>query len=334
MPQKRHSQSTKGGSNTKKAKNKVESKQRSNLSAQDIQDVTLSVIKTLKEQGLVNMSGNAGSEGQISDFTAYNDNLSEASCSSRQYNASGDTEIEFRPVNVASGVLRDLSGGSHFDYSEAIPNVNSCIFKEKSITRSIPGQIRDKIVNNEFIDLSILLPGNRHKSGGAQDRDSAKRFQIRKIEDWTNAFLVYSAIYATRYPESGAALFAYMANIRFLASSVDSLSWLHYDIDFRQARESEPISWAVIDNDLWLKAMVAPRPFRKGGSQQGDSGAPEVRKSGECWAKEKFGSCTKRFCNFKHTCSKCAGEHRGAGCENSIRNGPKNNGTSDATNPN
>ena len=59
---------------------------------------------------LVNMSGNARSEGQTSDFTAYNDNLSEASCSSRQYDASGDTEIEFRPVNVASGVLRDLSG--------------------------------------------------------------------------------------------------------------------------------------------------------------------------------------------------------------------------------
>ena len=135
--------------------------------------------------------------------------------------------------------------------------------------------------------------------------------------------------YATKYPESGAALFAYMANIRCLASSIDtcSLSWLHYDIDFRQARESEYISWAVIDNDLCLKAMVAPRPFRKGGSQQGDSWAPEVIKTGECWAKEKFGSCTKHFCNFKHTCSKCAGEHKGACCGKNIRNGSKNNGT-------
>ena len=61
---------------------------------------------------------------------------------------------------------------------------------------------------------------------------------------------MYSAIYDTRYPEAGSGLFAYMANIRFLASSVDSLSWLNYDIDFRQARESEPIGWAIIYNDL------------------------------------------------------------------------------------
>ena len=120
-----------------------------------------------------------------------------------------------------------------------------------------------------------------------------------------------------------------MVNIKFLASSVDtcSQSWLHYDIDFRQTREPEPISWAVIDNELWLKAMVVPWSFRKGGSQQGDSGAPEVRKSGECWAKEKFGSCTKRFCNLKHTYSKCASEHKGAGCGNNIRNRSKNNDT-------
>ena len=120
------------------------------------------------------------------------------------------------------------------------PVVSPCIFKKKSITQSIPGHIRDKIINNEFVDLSILLPGNRHKAAGGNDRDYQKKFQIRKIEDWTNSFLVYSAIYDTRYPEAGSGLFAYMANIRFLASSVDSLSWLNYDIDFRQARGQNP----------------------------------------------------------------------------------------------
>ena len=105
-----------------------------------------------------------------------------------EYDATGDVEIEFRPVDVASGVLRDLSGGSHFDYSEAIPNVNSCIFKEKSITGSIPGQIRDIIVNNELIDISILLPGNRHKMGhkvGHKIEKVLKDFKIGKFR--TNA---------------------------------------------------------------------------------------------------------------------------------------------------
>ena len=85
-----------------------------------------------------------------------------------------------------------------------------------------------------------------------------------------------------------------MSNIRFLASSVDSLSWLHYDIDFRQARVTDAISWAAIDNDLWLKAMALQGPFHKGGSQgtsqQGGMGSPETRVSGECWSKAKHAS--------------------------------------------
>ena len=336
MPPKRRKQIGKAGNNTKKVRTSVGSKQRSNMSAQDIQQVTMSVIQTLKEQGLVNLPGSSQSDDTTNNHLANNDNQSEMSYVSRH---SSDPEIRFRPADTASGVLDDLTGESHSFYSEATPVVSPCIFKEKSITRSIPGHIRDKIINNEFVDLSILLPGNRHKAAGGIDRDNQKKFQIRKIEDWTNAFLVYSAIYATRYPEAGSGLFAYMANIRFLASSVDSLSWLNYDIDLSQARESEPIGWAVIDNDLWLKAMAQSRPFRKGGSQnsyqQGDLGSPDVRNSGECWAKDKYGACTKRFCNFKHTCAKCQKEHRGASCEFNQNNSPKNNSIYQAvTNPN
>ena len=140
-----------------------------------------------------------------------------------------------------------------------------------------------------------------------------------------NAFIVFAAVYATKYPESGSALLAYMSNIRFLASSVDSLSWLHYDIDFKQARVTNAISWAAIDKDLWLKAMAVQRPFRKGGSQgtgqQGGMGSPETRVSGECWSKAKHGACTETYCHFKHTCPKCQRQHKGADCEYSRSSG-------------
>ena len=329
MPPKRRKQNAKEGSQSKNARADIERNKKSKMSAQDIQEVTLSVIQTLKEQGLVSLPNSDLKDVGASSYPANMDNQSGMETFSRQ---GDDSEIGFRPVDVASGVLQDLTGESHSVYSEASPVVSSCNFKEKSITRSIPGLIRDKIINNEFVDLSILLPRHRHKTAGGNDRDNQKKFQIRRIEDWTNAFLVYSAIFATKYPEAGSGLFAYMANIRFLASSVDSLSWLHYNIDFSQARESEPISWAAIDNDLWLKAMANPRPFRTGGSQasyqQGDLGSLEGRNSGDCWAKGKYGSCTKRYCNFRHTCTKCQREHRGANCGSSQSSNPKSSSES------
>ena len=200
-------------------------------------------------------------------------------------------EVHFRPVDVASGVLHDLTGESHSFYSEAGPStsrsMSPCIYKEKSITRCVPAHIRKQIVNNEFVDLSLLLPGIGHNASGEQDEGNNKKFPIRKIiEDWTIAFIVFAAIYATKYPESGSALLAYMSNIRFLASSVDRLSWLHYDIDFRQARVTDAINWVAIDNDQWLKALWPYNvPFVKGGPRaqvRKEVWGPQKEVSGEC----------------------------------------------------
>ena len=43
---------------------------------------------------------------------------------------------------------------------------------------------------------------------------------------------------------------------------------------------TDAISWAAIDNDLWLKAMALQRPFRK-------EGGPRAQVSKEVWGPQK-----------------------------------------------
>ena len=138
MPPKRKTQEAKARrSTTKKAKTSSSTQQQSSMSANDIQEVTMNVIKTLKEQGLLKTENQNDVKASA---VSHDDVSSVASLSTRQsYN---EDEVHFRPVDVASGVLHDLTGESHSFYSEAGPSnsrsMSPCIYKEKSITRSVP----------------------------------------------------------------------------------------------------------------------------------------------------------------------------------------------------
>ena len=72
-------------------------------------------------------------------------------------------------------------------YSEAIHSTGPCSYEEKSITCTVPAHIRDKIVKDEFIDLSLFLSGIRYSVSGEQDKSNNKKFQIRPIDNRTNA---------------------------------------------------------------------------------------------------------------------------------------------------
>ena len=104
MPPKRKTQEAKGRrSTTKKAKTSISTQQQSSMSANDIQEVTMNVIKTLKEQGLLKTENQNDVKASA---VSLHDVSSVASLSTRQsYN---EDKVHFRHVDEASGVLHDL----------------------------------------------------------------------------------------------------------------------------------------------------------------------------------------------------------------------------------
>ena len=139
--------------------------------------------------------------------------------------------------------------------------------------QNIPNRIKSKIINDEYIEIGCLL---RNKT---DDEDESKRLAIRdgtividakkentkitNISQWTDAFIIFFAIYVTAHPTTTSALLKYMRTVRLGAKRSPGLGWVDYDRQFRLKRETNAsISWDVVDPELWLIYM-----FKSGLSQ-------------------------------------------------------------------
>ena len=127
------------------------------MSLNDIQEVTINVIKTLKEQGLLRTNNQKSVRASAASHYG---NVSSVAILSTRHSYNKDN-VHFRPVDVASGVLHDLTGESHSFYSEASASrsMSTCIYKEKSIVRTVSAPIREKIVNNECLKVNLANIG-------------------------------------------------------------------------------------------------------------------------------------------------------------------------------
>ena len=188
---------------------------------------------------------------------------------------------------------------------------------------SASAKTKNKIWGNEFIDLGLLLnvqpPDESYsfklqKSGGQQTLaiiPNQKKLWIYNIEQWTNAFLVFVAIYCEKSPSEAPSLMKYMSIVRDLASR--SGNWRFYDESFRKLREVDPLPWGRTHSELWLRAHKVPKPgapanFRP---KQGVSSTPR----GYCFKFHSGAQCGG--CSFKHTCFKCGGSHVISRCSQS-----------------
>ena len=71
--------------------------------------------------------------------------------------------------------------------------------------------------------------------------------QITNIREWTDAFLVYIAIYIKKHPSKAGELLQYMATIREAEGRNSySLAWKSYDQNFSFRQAVSPMSWAKI----------------------------------------------------------------------------------------
>ena len=79
------------------------------------------------------------------------------------------------------------------------------------------------------------------------------KFSIEKIEEWTDAFLIFfSAVYLSVYPSKAQELLRFSHIVCDAAKRFYGWGWRIYDIQFRLRQQYVPNrSWAVLDGELW-----------------------------------------------------------------------------------
>ena len=125
------------------------------------------------------------------------------------------------------------------------------------------------------------------------------------IDTWTYAFIVFMAVYCQVHKEQYPDMLKYLHTIRLGAKQYYSNGWLSYDEEFRLNKfMCSNMSWAVVDQELWLLFMCRPKPELPNND------------GGTCFESNYKGFCSKPACNFAHKCIRCGGRHAMKLCNN------------------
>ena len=194
-------------------------------------------------------------------------------------------------------------------------------YEEQSapLDANVSHKLMAKIVNDEYVQLSDLLFENDElftltlasTSAGptlAAVRSSAK--SNLTIAQWASAFRVFVTVYAKRHPHLTPSLMKYHSHVEQMA--LDGFHWRWYDENFRRLRQLSKAPWHVVNQELYLKAVVH-RVTPATMVSKRNSFRPQLSK-GQCWAFERRGKCEQQNCKFRHLCTKCNGKHQTQKC--------------------
>ena len=228
----------------------------------------------------------------------------------------------------ASATTTASSGSSETTMSTAAGNVafhlgadSVSVTSTESVFQALDGNVPDdlkqKIINGEYIDLGQLLqrrPGP-DKSRCLTIEDGHLVVQLKpftmKIPDinhWTDAFLIFASIFSSAHPESTSGLFKYMHTVRLGAKRSSGLGFKFYDEQYRLRKVSNPSSsWGIVDQELWLLYMFY-------GNQSGSPSFSTGSRNLKCYTFNFSGSCSKPQCFYVHKCLACSGAHLSVRC--------------------
>ena len=167
--------------------------------------------------------------------------------------------------------------------------------------------------------------------------------KIATIEQWTNAFILFTNIYVGAHPNNIHQLLKYLHSIRLGASRISGQGWKLYDEQFRLKEASNPASSyggggggegegrererEEIDTELWLLYML---PSQSTPVSQASKFGPK----GRCYDFNFRGSCNRVACMYSHNCTRCGGNHSQTSCNKEMQafgpsaTGPYNGGQS------
>ena len=221
-------------------------------------------------------------------------------------------------AEVISNVIQGLFSGETGELPSDIPKPYTSV--SHPLGASLPCAVKNKIWADEYINLASLLDINRQddisvtlkKSAGQPiiSLSNSSKKEIVNIDQWTRAFLIFSAVYAEKKPIEAGSLFKYIALIRDMA--FQRKHWQFYDLQFRRLRTSNQSSWGDIDWELYFRggapqSSQGPRLItpRSSNFQQ----RRDVRKGfvphGHCFEFHYDDKCSRKNCTFNHTCFKC-----------------------------
>ncbi|XP_048774541.2 uncharacterized protein LOC125679384 [Ostrea edulis] len=179
---------------------------------------------------------------------------------------------------------------------------------------------KQKIWENQYIDLRVLLqqredPVSLNIAAGSvtiQQQGSTKPKTSLTINQWTDAFLIFIAIYLEKAPNQALHLLKYCFFIREMHKMLGEGAWRIYDENFRQLKETVDVPWQKPIEELRVKAVTgayvyhaAQQPFRKGSSRA------QMR---FCYAFNNGEQCQNDPCPYSHTCQTCHGNHSRTNC--------------------
>ena len=184
------------------------------------------------------------------------------------------------------------------------------------LASSVPHKLKLKIWNNEFIDFRSLL-GTREEpvslsisTGIIQLHQSPKFKSPINISQWTDAFLLFMAVYIEKYSTEAPHLLKYAHMVREIYQLHGDNAFRSYDEQFRKLRETMNLPWQQPNQELRLRAATLPKTSP--GKQSHNQNQPfRVR---FCFQFNKGERCNKNPCPFKHSCSQCKGNHPKSKC--------------------
>lgn len=127
-----------------------------------------------------------------------------------------------------------------------------CLLKKKF------DQMTILIWQNCFIQIHRLRNNTNWclRMAKLKQKPNSKEKKITNISEWTDAFLIFSAVYLKKFPEQTQAMLKFLSSIRLGASRIQHMGWKDYDIQFRLRRATNPLlGWSSIDAELWLVYM-------------------------------------------------------------------------------
>ena len=120
--------------------------------------------------------------------------------------------------------------------------------------------VKEKIWNNDFIDLMSLLPNA--KSDKKLEEEDRRRVAPRSFNNWLQAYCIFAAVLGEKFPEKCSGLFQHLEHILEAYRNFGGFGWYNYDESFRQKLAVyKNLRWGMRDVGLWLNLILPQKPF-------------------------------------------------------------------------
>eukprot|EP00794_Sanderia_malayensis_P008783 gene8783-biopygen7091 len=232
------------------------------------------------------------------------------------------------PLPVGSGVAMANSVGSAALVSQPStgpPMANAVPVPTPGVSVSsalppVPGYLVEQIQANQYVDFTLLRPGNLKKLPASEPTSTqlAKLLRtelglVRDFLDWAEAWAVYMGIVLNKDPEKMAGLISYFLLLASAFRDIPGGGWLEYDISFRKhVAENPSTNWGEILPTLWMTTVMAKASM----PAKGSSVPPSSRVVSRPCFRWNNGNCDMVNCRFQHQCQTCKGAHPECRCPN------------------